>query len=342
MDRNVLALIVCSLVFSVNSFADEVYFKNGDRLSGQIVRLTDGKLVLKSAVAGEVTVNLADVKTFSSEAPVEIHLKDGTVLHQPIAAGEPNEFGLKTATPVKPQTFPLADVAAINPPPAAKPKWTGSISGSLSSTTGNTKANSAAISASMLRRTEQDRTTADADLAKGRQKNRDTGESQTTEDWWRTRAQYDYFFTKKFFGFGNVRYETDAIARLDRRVVLGGGAGYQWIETEKTSFSTNVGLASLYEKYDNVAASNSDLALQAGYNFSRRLAKNTTFLNDLTYFPNIEEFSDYYLTTTAELRANLTKTMFANFRVIFNYDASPAQSQGSTDVKYILGVGMTF
>ncbi|MCU0917240.1 MAG: DUF481 domain-containing protein [Planctomycetes bacterium] len=342
MHRQALVLIVCSLVLSANGFADEIYFKNGDRLSGQIVRLTDGKLVLKSAVAGEVTVNLAEVKTFSSEAPVEIHLKDGTVLHQPIAAGEPNEFALKTATPVKPQTFPLADVTAINPPPSVKPKWTGSISGALTSTTGNTKANSAAVSASVARRTEQDRTTAGADLAKGRQKDRDTGESHTTEDWWRMRAQYDYFFTKKFFGFGNVRYETDEIARLDRRVVLGGGAGYQWIETERTNLSTNVGLASLYEKYDNIPESNSDLAVQAGYNFSQRLAKNTTFLNDLTYFPSIEEFSDYFLTSTAELRTNLTKAMFANLKIIFNYDASPAPGRSGTDMKYLLGFGINF
>jgi len=65
-------------------------------------------------------------------------------------------------------------------------------------------------------------------------------------------------------------------------------------------------------------------------------------VHDLTYFPSLEQFSDYYLTTTAELRASLTKAMFANFKVIFNYDESPAAGRGSTDVKYILGIGMNF
>jgi putative salt-induced outer membrane protein YdiY len=342
MHRTTFLTVLCALACSTTVFADQVYFKNGDRLSGQIVRMTDGKLVLLSKVAGEVTVNLTDIKTFSSNEPVEVHLKDGTVLHQPVAAAEPNEFALKTAAPLQAQKFPLAEVASINPPLAPKPKWTGSVSGALSLTTGNTKANSISGSVSLARRTEQDRTTADADIAKASQTDRDTGEGRTTESWWRFRGQYDYFFTKKLFGFANGRYEKDDIARLDRRVVVGGGAGYQWIENDITMFSTNLGLASVFEKYKFQPETNNQLSLQAGYVFSRQLWKNTKFLNDLTYYPSLDEFSDFFLTSTAELRTNLTKTMFANFKVIFNYDATPALDRGSTDTKYLLGVGMNF
>jgi hypothetical protein len=34
--------------------------------------------------------------------------------------------------------------------------------------------------------------------------------------------------------------------------------------------------------------------------------------------------------------------MFANFKVIFDYDATPAEGAGNTDVKYMLGVGWSF
>jgi len=342
MFRTTFLTVLCVLAYSATVFADEVYLKNGDRLSGKIVRLTEGKLVLQSKVAGEVTVSLADIRTFSSDEPVEVHLKDGTVLRQPVAAAEPNEFALKTAAPLQPQKFPLAQVASINPPPAPKPRWTGSISGSIGVTTGNTEAKSLSGSVSLARRSEQDRTTADADVAQVSQTDRDTGESDTTENWWRFRGQYDYFFTKKLFGFVNGRYEKDEIARLERRVVVGGGAGYQWIETNITTFSTNLGVASVFEKYKFQGDTNNQLSLQAGYVFSHQLGKNTKFLHDLTYYPSFEDFSDYFLTSTAELRTNLTKTMFANFKVIFNYDATPALDRGSTDTKYLLGVGMNF
>jgi hypothetical protein len=45
------------------------------------------------------------------------------------------------------------------------------------------------------------------------------------------RGKYDYFFTKKAFGFIDARYEKDRIAELERRVVVGVGGGYQWVES---------------------------------------------------------------------------------------------------------------
>ncbi|OHB63731.1 MAG: hypothetical protein A2Y77_09635 [Planctomycetes bacterium RBG_13_62_9] len=337
-----MLFLLCLATVSATVLGDQVLLKNGDRLTGKIVSLVEGKLVLQSDTAGQVTISVKDIRTFSSDAPIEIHLKDGTILRQPVAAAEPNEFAISDGKPLRSQTFRLGDVVSINPPPKPEPKWTGSISGAVSSTHGNTKADSVTAGVSAARRTEKDRMTAGADYGKSTQRDRDTGEDETTEDWWRARAQYDYFFTKKFFGFVNGRYERDAIAELDRRIVVGGGAGYQWIETAKTSFSTGFGLASLYEKFDNQPDSNSELSLQAGYNFDRRLGEKLRFVHDLTYYPSVEQFSDYFLTSTAELRATLTKSMFANFKVIFNYDESPAPGRGGTDVKYLLGVGINF
>jgi len=342
MRQATIAAILCVLVFSATLFADEVYFKNGDRLSGQILRLTDNKLVLKTAVAGEVTVNLADIRTFSSDEPIDVHLEDGTVLHQRIEAAEPNQFAIAPGAAVRAQTFALANVKAINPPPKPEPKWTGSVSGSLSSTHGNTKTDSVAGTVSVSRRSEKDRSTASADYARTKQEDPDTGEESTTENWWRLKGQYDYFFSKKFFGFVNGRYEKDAIADLDRRVILGGGAGYQWIEREGLLFSTNLGLASLFEKFEDEPESNSEVSLQAGYNLSADLWKNLKLLHDLTYYPSLDQFSDYYLTTTGELRATMIENLFASFRVIFNFDATPAPGRGSTDTKYLLGVGLSF
>jgi putative salt-induced outer membrane protein YdiY len=342
MRVKLLFLLGCVVGVCSPLCADQVMLKNGDRVTGKIVSLGDGALVLKSDQVGQVTIAMKDIATFTSDSPLEIHLKDGTVLKQPVLAADPNQFAIAQGPALRPQTFSLGDVTTINPPPKPQPKWTGSISGAVSSTHGNTKAEAVSAGVSVARRSEKDRTTAGADYGTSEQRDRNTGQDNTTEDWWRARAQYDYFFTKKFFGFGNFRYERDAIAELDRRVVVGGGGGYQWLETDKTKFSTGLGLASLYEKFDNATDSNSEISLQAGYNLDHRISEGLRFVHDLTYFPSLEQFSDYYLTTTGELRASLTKSMFANLKVIFNYDESPATGRGSTDVKYLLGIGMNF
>lgn len=342
MRCSLCSLLACSILFAASAGADEVLLKNGDHLSGTIVRLTDGKLVLESDVAGEVTIGLADVQTLSTVDPVEVHLKDGTIFDRRLVASQPNQFGIETDGTLRAQTFPLTDLASINPPPKPAPKWTGSISAGVTATSGNTSTLTANAGAGVSRRSEKDRITAGFDYAKGRQKNPATGGKITTEDWWRVQGQYDYFVSKKLFVFGNGRYEKDGVALLDRRVVVGGGAGYQWIESPETTFSTNVGVASLYEKFSNQTTSNSELSLQAGYHLDKQLNGTVKLGHDLTYFPSFDDFGDYYLTTTADLQASLTKTMFASFKTIFNYDATPAAGRGSTDVKYILSVGVTF
>lgn len=345
MHRYYHIILLCLVVLGGVVQADEVVLTNGDRLTGTIVKMTDGKLVFKSLSAGEVTIPSADVQTLSSSAPVTLLLSDGTVLIRRVRPGQPKQIVVEAEGAIGAQAIPLSSVTAINLPPKPEPKWTGSITGAVTSTHGNTKNESVAASLSLLRRSDQDRITVGADYGKSKQTDRVTKVESTTEDWWCARAQYDYFFTKQFFGFANGRYERDAVADLERRVVVGGGAGYQWIETDRTSFSTNLGLASLYEKYDvdpPLDDSNSQLSMQAGYNFDHKITDTLRFVHDLTYYPSLEQFSDYFLTTTAELRANLTATMFANFKVIFNYDESPAPGLGNTDVKYLLGVGINF
>jgi hypothetical protein len=63
MSLLVLVLIVGG---ALNLWADEVLLKNGDRLTGKVQRV-EGKLTVSGTLAGDVTVNMSDVQTFSTE-----------------------------------------------------------------------------------------------------------------------------------------------------------------------------------------------------------------------------------------------------------------------------------
>ena len=337
-----LIVLSCLMISAQWSNADEVLFKNGDRLTGKIDHLVDGKLVFKSSVAGDVTVNLSDIQTLSSDEAIEVNLKDNTGLKQKVLSAEPGRFGVEGTESLKAQEFAVADIVSINPPIKPAPKWTGSVSAGLTSTHGNTKTETISASATMTKRTDKDRTQVSADYAKGEQEDRTTGVDETIEDWWRAKGKYDYFFSKKFYGYVDGRYERDAVAMLDRRMIVGLGGGYQWIESADINFSTELGLASLYEKFDNQTASNSELSAQLGYYFDKKLTKNTKFTHDLTYYPSLGKFSDYFLTSTAGIRADFSSSFFANFKTIFNYDQTPAPGAHQTDVKYFVGLGYSF
>ncbi len=337
-----LVVLFCLAMFVQTCLGDEILLKNGDRLTGKIDHLVGGKLHFKSDMAGDVTVNLSDIQTLSSEEAIEVKLKDGTSLNQKVMSDQPGRFSVKGTETLKAQEFAVADIVSINPPPEPQPKWAGSISAGYTSTHGNTTTETISASGSMAKRTEKDRTQLSADYAKGKQEDRDTGEDETIEDWWRAKGKYDYFVSEKFYAYADGRYEKDAVADLDRRVIVGGGGGYQWIESPDMNFSTEVGLASLYEKFDNQTDSNSEISAQAGYNFDKKLTKKTSLTHDLTYYPALDKFSDYFLTSTLGIRTDFSSSFFATFKTIFNYDETPAIGAHKTDVKYFLGLGYSF
>ena len=342
MRCRILIVLAGLILFAQSGYSDEVHLKNGDRLTGKIDHLVEGKLVFKSDVAGKVTVDLSNIQTFSSDDPITVNLKDKTGFKQKVLSAGPGRFGVEGSEALKAQEFAVDDIVSINPPVKPIPKWTGDISVGITSTHGNTKTEMISANASFAKRTEQDRTTVSADYAKGEQEDTDTGETVTIEDWWRAKGKYDYFFSKKTYGYLDGRYEKDAVAELDRRMIIGAGVGYQWLESENMNFSTELGLASLYEKFDNQTDSNSEMSIQLGYNFDKKLAKNIKFTHDLTYYPSIDKFSDYFLTSTAGIRADFTEKIFLTFKTIFNFDETPAIGAHKTDVKYFLGLGYRF
>ena len=86
--RSMLVALGVLAVWGSVASADVVVLKNGDRVSGIIETLADGKLKMKSDLMGEVTMDLANVQTFSTDEPITLLFKDGTVVHQKIASAD--------------------------------------------------------------------------------------------------------------------------------------------------------------------------------------------------------------------------------------------------------------
>jgi hypothetical protein len=62
------------------------------------------------------------------------------------------------------------------------------------------------------------------------------------------------------------------------------------------------------------------------------------FSHGFKYSTETRNFSDLFLSTDAELRSNLTKSLFCNFRMALDYDSTP-DSTDPINIKYTLGIG---
>src|ERR1700741_3915735 len=84
----VLFATVCHQVI-----ADQITLKNGDRLTGQVIKADKQTLVFKSELLGDVTVALANVDRISTDKPFFITLASGrTVLGVLSASGDTVEI----------------------------------------------------------------------------------------------------------------------------------------------------------------------------------------------------------------------------------------------------------
>ncbi|HSI32732.1 MAG TPA: DUF481 domain-containing protein [Tepidisphaeraceae bacterium] len=325
--------------------ADEVIFNNGDRLTGTILGIDGGKMKIKTKIAGEIEVKAADVKTFTTDGPVEFRTKDGARVTGPAKASEPGQVTVTPAAPagqtvVAPPARPvrIADVKYLN----FNEGWTGAIIGGAMFSRGNTYADQANIAFDATRRTEIDRWTFTGGYNFGRQRDPNSGDKFTSTDNWFATGKYDRFLSEKFYTFGSIRYEHDRIADLDYRLVPGVGLGYLWIDTPDTKFDTEAGLAYVCEKFGD-DTSNSSMSLRLAYHFKKNLwADKVQLFHNLEYYPSLETLDDYLIVTDAGLRTAITEKMFAEYKIEFRYDASPSEASSRSDLRHIVGVGWKF
>ena len=65
-------------------FADQVTLKNGDRLTGTIVKSDGKELVLHTDAAGDVTIKFDQVQEIKTDADLHVTLKDGKTAVGPV------------------------------------------------------------------------------------------------------------------------------------------------------------------------------------------------------------------------------------------------------------------
>lgn len=315
-------LVLC--FFSSASLADELRFQNGDRLVGKIVTGADGKLTVESVSAGKVVVDLANLQSLTSDADLEIQLKDGSRVHS------------KTLPTTN---ISFVNIAQINPPEA---KWTGSLSAGASITRGNSVTQNTNIDLAASRRSDTDRISLSAGYLASRQEDPATGVTSTTKRSEYGGAQYDYFFNKTFYTYANARAEKDAIALIDLRFTAGAGAGYQILETADLTLSGEAGISWLKEDFSGPTETNETGAGRLAYNLNAKLNPSVSFFHNAEWYESFEDFEDQYAKALIGLRASLTATMFAEVKTVISWDSTPATGRERTDVTYTLGVGWSF
>ena len=329
--------VVC--LFAISTFADTILFKSGDRLTGTIKEVKEGKMLFTSDVAGAIVLTMEDIQTFSSEEPIEIVLSDGSSIQQPVEAVENGGIEL-IADDGGRRALELEQITLVNPDKQTV-KWSGSAVASYTETSGNSSTRNVSIMADAMRRSENTRTKLDAGYFYSEQKT-DLGDRETTADNFFVGGKFDYFWSKKFYTYGNARYYKDKILSLDMRLTTGIGLGYQWLESDDWNIFTELGMAYVKEEYTDPDEKNSYASGRGAYHIERNFGERFGLFHNLEILDDLEETSSYLVTTDAGARAQLTSRWFMEARVMLLYNSAPPADLKKYDTRYTVGIGLKF
>ena len=339
MVQLVFALVALSLSLAATVRADEVQFSNGDRLTGKILTLKDGKLSFDSKIAGKIAIAWSEVATLTSDEPVTVVLDGGEVLVDKLVAADPGSVRTAGSDEGTPRTILLASALKLNPEPVA---WHGTAVAGVDIERGNTVKTAANAAVDAVRRSEQDRITFGAAYTGEQSQDADETGQHTTQRKMFGALQYDYFLAKQFYVYGNARGEKDGVADLSLRFTAGAGVGYQWFETDTLKWNTEVGLSWVSENYSNHTPNDNHLAGRIASNLDYVPYPGLTLFQHTRWYPSLQAIDDQLVETATGVRYRLWGSFFGESKLLWVWDSTPAEGRKQVDIAYLLGIGYGF
>ena len=335
----VLLLCCCRLVV-----ADQVTLKNGDRLTGSVVR-SDGKtLVVKTELVGEVSIALADVTSLVTDKPVYVALGNGqTVLGLVTTKDDSGEIKASSGS----VTINRGDVRAIRSEAEQKvyestlnpgwlEQWTGGADLGIALTRGNSNTTNMALGLAMARETTRDKTSVYAAGVYNREKT--AGVSRTVANTVRLGGRYDRDINRKWFGYGFTDLERNGQQSLNLRWVLGGGIGYHAIRNEGTRLDLLGGLAMNREYFDGSDNDRTSLEAQVGQTLDHQFNSRVSWKEQLFIFPNLSEGGEYRINFDTSLVTDVTKRIGWHITLSDRYLSNPPSGFRQNDLLLTTGV----
>ena len=151
------AAVACIALFPTAASAGEVRLKNGDRLTGSLVKLEAGKLTVQTAFAGEILVEWAEVTCIATDRAHTFRFSDETLLTGVAECDEEGNVKITASDTGDVVRRPLSALAALNPPPAVR--YQGNLTAGGSASSGNTESKAYYGSGLLEVRTEVQRVT---------------------------------------------------------------------------------------------------------------------------------------------------------------------------------------
>ena len=315
------------------AFADEVVLRNGDRITGEVQRIENGKLVLKTPYAGTIKIERKEIATMATDQPVHVVIDEVNRIQAKISAAESGLVTLADGDWMATEPIALDRLTGLTREPEPAVKVTGRINVGSSTTSGNTNTDKLHVDAEAVARTVKNRFTI------GGVVNRTKDNNIETESNSRAYLKYDHFLTRKWYAYSNADMERDKFKDIKLRTTLGVGTGYQFLESKKTNLSVEGGVNYVNTDFD-VAPDEDYPAGRWAVKFDRFMFdSNLQFFHQHEAFFGLENTDNIFVRTQTGLRWPVMERLDATAQYNLDWENQPAPGRAKTDRALLLMLG---
>jgi putative salt-induced outer membrane protein YdiY len=336
-------LFVCILLFGLLAAApadaeatDVVQLVNGDRLSGEVVRMEKSELVLKTSYAGQFRIKWDEVACVSTDRELTFVLKSGEVLTGRPSCPESGKMQIVGERMGTPSEFPLGDFQAVSSSPPPLITYKARITAGGSTTDGNTNTTAFSSAADFEARSDRNRVT-----MKGRG-NYGESEGSTTEKNALGSLKYDHFLTKRLYAYAQSLFEYDKFQDLTLRTTLSVGPGYQILDTDRLQLFVEAGFSYVNENFDNEKDNRYTAARWSVGLDVVLVPERVKFFHHQEGYWSLEDVDSYLFRSDQGFRFALVGNFFANLEYDYMYNNEPAPGTKSSDSALIFGLGYAY
>ncbi len=314
--------------------ADTIVLDNGDRLSGRILRYESGRYELQTSYAGTVRIDGGRVVSVEMEDEVTLLLEDRSRRVGRLVVSE-GQMTVRHSDDADPVVVERKSIVTMTPGRDDDEEWrvTGRIAVGASDATGNTEVRRLNADGEVTARRDLDRI-----ILNGRG-NQATQAGAQTESNATVGLKYDRFVSRRWYAYGAATMEHDQLKELRLRHTMGGGAGFQAIDTASTTLSVEGGLDRVVTDFfrspdeRNVAAR---IALRLDHWL---LEDRIQFFHYEQNYLSLEALSGSFLRTQTGLRLPISRQLSANIQLNADWDGDPAAGRKRTDRLLVFSIG---
>jgi putative salt-induced outer membrane protein YdiY/small nuclear ribonucleoprotein (snRNP)-like protein len=355
LPRNVFLMLVLSLCGGT-ALADQVTLKNGDRLTGTIVKTDEDKLEFKSEFVGDVKLPWSAIVAIVSAEPLHVALKNGQTV---VGVVTTKDDKFEIAAPSGPIEAPKTEVVAVrsnaeqdvymrmeHPGLLDLDVWAALFDTGLSFTRGNSESTSFALTGKAARVTKKTKLSLYSTEIYAR--STIAGVTSTTASAIRGGARLDVNLRGRSFAFGLADFEHDRFQALDLRSVLGGGLGYHLIKEKDRTLDVFAGATYNHESYSqpfnppNPSTTRNTAEIVLGETLATKLGSRTTLGEQFSFFPNLSDTGDYRLQLDATAATKIKNWLSWQITFSDRYVNTPLLGLKNNDVLFTTGLRLTY